>query len=240
MGKPLIVAIDDERAILAMLSMALSAAGYEVSTAGTVAELRALDTSRAEIFIVDLSLPDGNGLALVKEFQSKPACGVIILSGRAGETDQVLGLELGADDYVTKPFRMRELVARVNAVHRRIARSTDIGAGGNGAKDAADLIDVSFDGYKISFQARRVWGPGGDEIALTTAELDLLMALLRRRGAVLNRDQIMAQMKGRDWVASDRAVDGLVSRLRRKLPAVAPRTTPYIRTVHGSGYAFVG
>lgn len=236
---PLVVAIDDERAILAMLSTALAAAGYEVRTAGTVAELRALDTSRAEVFIVDLSLPDGNGLALVKEFQTRGGCGVIILSGRNDETDQVLGLELGADDYITKPFRMRELVARVNAVHRRIARRPDPGTETIASEDAADVIDVSFDGYKISFTARRVWGPHGDEISLTTAELDLLLALLRRRGAVLNREQIMAKMKGRDWVASDRAVDGLVSRLRRKLPPALPRTTPYIRTVHGTGYSFV-
>lgn len=238
MTLPLIVVIDDERAILALLSTALSAEGYDVRTAGSVAELRHLDTADTRVAIIDLSLPDGNGLSLVKEFRRKDDCGIIILTGRNDETDQVLGLEIGADDYVTKPFRLRELVARVNAVHRRTLRTASAGEATEPATTPnAATIDGSFDGYAISSSARQVWGPDGAEIDLTTAEFELLLALLRRRGAVLARDQIMAQIKGRDWIASERAVDGLVSRLRRKLPAVAPRTAPYIRTVHGVGYA---
>ena len=237
MTLPLVIAIDDERAILTMLSSALTAEGYQVRTAGTVAELRAIETDQAKVAIIDLSLPDGNGLALVKEFRRKGDCGIIILTGRSDETDQVLGLEIGADDYITKPFRLRELVARVNAVHRRAAAAAPASATAEAASATSAVIDCAFDGYKISSSARQVWGPDGAEIDLTTAEFELLLALIRRKGAVLGRDQIMAQIKGRDWVASERAVDGLVSRLRRKLPAVPPRTTPYIRTVHGFGYS---
>lgn len=236
MTLPLVIAIDDERAILTMLSTALTAEGYQVRTAGTVAELRAIDTDKAKVAIIDLSLPDGNGLALVKEFRRKGDCGIIILTGRSDETDQVLGLEIGADDYITKPFRLRELVARVNAVYRRAAAALPVSEGTE-ALAASAVIDCAFDGYKISSSARQVWGPDGVQIDLTTAEFEVLLALMRRKGAVLGRDQIMAQIKGRDWVASERAVDGLVSRLRRKLPAVPPRTTPYIRTVHGFGYS---
>jgi two-component system torCAD operon response regulator TorR len=236
MTLPLVIAVDDERDILSMLSSALTAEGYQVRTAGTVAELRALDTDQAKVAIIDLSLPDGNGLALVKEFRRKGDCGIIILTGRSDETDQVLGLEIGADDYITKPFRLRELVARVNAVYRRAAAVAPASEAVE-ATAATVVIDCAFDGYKISSSARQVWGPDGAQIDLTTAEFEVLLVLMRRQGAVLGRDQIMAQIKGRDWVASERAVDGLVSRLRRKLPAVPPRTAPYIRTVHGFGYS---
>ena len=236
---PLILALDDELDILEILRMALGSEGYEVITATTAAEFRSLHAENdVSLFLVDLSLPDGNGFSLVRELRKTTDRGIVILTGRASETDHVVGLELGADDYITKPFRQRELVARVNAVIRRtnIAEPEILGPALVAAKPTI-VIDFTFDDYQISVQSRRIWHKTSGEIVLTTAEFDLLLALLRRRGQVLDRDQLMNAMKGRDWESYDRAIDGLVSRLRRKLPAVG-RATHYIRTVQGIGYAF--
>ncbi len=246
MKTPCILAVDDEPEILALISTALSAEGFEVVTAGTVAEFwRRYSECNAEICIVDITLPDGNGFNLVKELRRRSDCGILVLSGRESETDHVVGLEIGADDYVTKPFRLRELAARVSAVHRRCSSASAGSLVPSGrsqpepeAPSSGSPADFTFDDYKISLAARRLWGPGMVEIELTTAEFNLLAALVRRRKQVLSRDQIMNAIKGRDWESYDRAVDGLVSRLRKKIP---PRDAEpqYIRTVHGIGYSFI-
>ena len=237
--KPTILAVDDESEILSILRLALEADGYQIDTATSAAEFRLrLSMIEPELVIVDLGLPDGTGFDLVREVRMRGPVGIIILTGRSSETDQVVGLELGADDYVTKPFRPRELVARVNALHRRLVAMTPPAPPG---RDAAALAireaDFRFDGYRVSIGARQVWAPDGAEVALTTSEFSVLLALLEARGRVLSRDQIMTAARGRDWESYDRAIDGLVSRLRRKLPRPGGEA-PYIRTVHGIGYVF--
>ena len=243
--KPKVLAVDDEEAILSLLDASLSEEGYDVLTAATAAEFRRLQAeNQIDVFLIDVGLTDGNGFSLVKELRHSSNAGIIMLTGRTSETDHVVGLEIGADDYVTKPFRIRELAARVNAVYRRTAAHHDqvlVGAELSVApvQVQAPSVDFSFDGYKLSLAARRIWAADGSEIVLTTAEFDLLAALLRRRGQVLDRDQLMNAMKGRDWESYDRAIDGLVSRLRHKLPASNP-AAHFIRTVHGVGYSFTG
>lgn len=236
--KSLVLAVDDEPEILELLRVSLEIEGYEVLTTSTAAAFRARAAEQdISVFLIDLTLPDGSGFALVKELRPTQKGGIIILTGRSSETDHVVGLEIGADDYVTKPFRIRELAARVNAVYRRV---------GNGLTVVPEAVptaprptfDFEFGNYRLSVGARRLWQEGGAEIELTTAEFDLLVALLRRRGHVLDRDQLMNAIKGRDWESYDRAVDGLVSRLRRKLQP-DDGTKSYIRTVHGIGYSFV-
>jgi two-component system, OmpR family, response regulator len=244
--KPRILAVDDEPEILAILCQALESDGYEVETAGSAAEFRIRFAQGGhELCIVDLGLPDGTGFDLVREVRSAGPAGILILTGRSSETDHVVGLELGADDYVTKPFRPRELVARVNAVHRRVA---PLFGGGQTAPAAAPAsvpavsgptIDHTFDGYRLSSTARQLWAPDGSEVMLTTAEFSVLLAMLERRGRVLSRDQIMTLARGRDWESYDRAIDGLVSRLRRKVQRPDGQGH-YIRTVHGIGYVFGG
>ncbi len=241
--KPKVLAVDDEQAILSLLDASLSEEGFEVLTAATAAECRKLHAeNRIDVFLIDVGLTDGNGFALVKELRHSSNAGIILLTGRTSETDHVVGLEIGAADYVTKPFRIRELAARVNAVYRRTSANQDqvlVGAELPVSPSQAPAVDFNFDGYRLILAARRVWAADGGEIVLTTAEFDLLASLLRRRGQVLDRDQLMNAMKGRDWESYDRAIDGLVSRLRHKLPASNP-AAHFIRTVHGVGYSFTG
>ncbi len=237
--KPLVLAVDDEPEILELLRISLESEGYQVLTTTTAAEFRTLHAQNdVAVFLVDVTLQDGNGFSLVKELRLTSNRGIILLTGRASETDQVVGLEIGADDYVTKPFRVRELAARVNAVFRR-TNHVPVPAPDTSTISAqpSTAVDFEFDQYQLAVSARRLWHRETGEIILTTAEFDLLVALLRRRGQVLDRDQLMNAIKGREWESYDRAIDGLISRLRRKLPAEG-RAAHYIRTVHGIGYSF--
>lgn len=240
--KPKLLVVDDDPDILTLLNNALSGEGYDITTTSSAAEFRAAARDGDfEIFMIDVTLQDGNGFSLVKELRQSSDCGIILLTGRTSETDHVVGLEIGADDYVTKPFRIRELAARVNAVHRRTSQrapSPPVTASTPPPSvPAPSASEISFDGYRLDAGSRRLWSAEGTEIDLTTAEFELLLALLRRRGQVLSRDQLMNAIKGRDWESYDRAIDGLVSRVRRKIPRVGGGS-PYIRTVHGIGYAF--
>ena len=240
MSRPTVILLDDDIQISRLLDEALSEDGCDVRLVRTIAEFqRAQADQHFDINIVDLGLPDGNGLSLIQELAQDPSCGVIILSGRAAETDRVVGLEIGADDYITKPFRVREVLARVHAVLRRLQKHPAASVHPVGAAEPGEELGgtIHFDSYKLDLGARLLYGPDGSEIALTTAEFNLLAALLHRRGQVLNRDQLMNAIKGRDWESYDRAVDSLVSRLRRKVPPPGGRSH-YIRTVHGIGYAF--
>ncbi|MCG6112856.1 MAG: response regulator transcription factor [Paracoccus sp.] len=246
MNTPCVLAVDDEPEVLALISSALTMEGYHVITAGSVAEFRDKDsTYNADIYIIDISLPDGSGFNIIKKIRQNSDRGIIVLSGRGSETDHVVGLEIGADDYVTKPFRLRELAARVNAVHRRTSSSISIGQQREQSKTnlaarslSREIVpDVSFGHYRLSFSARRIWTLDMVEIDLTTAEFELLSVLVKKRNHVLSREQIMNEVKGQDWEAYDRAVDGLISRLRKKLPP-SEGLSHYIRTVHGVGYTF--
>lgn len=240
MTRPNILILEDEDQLSSLLDGALSENGCEVSTAKTIAEFRERQAARNfDIYIIDLGLPDGNGLTLIQEVAQEPTSGVIILTGRAAETDRVVGLEIGADDYITKPFRVREVIARVNAVFRRTQQVQAVMKQDTGEPQSASTTaeTIEFDGYRLDLGAWLLFSPDGSEVNLTTAEFNLLAALLRHRGQVLSRDQLMNAIKGRDWESYDRAVDSLVSRLRNKLPPPEGRSH-YIRTVHGVGYAF--
>ncbi|MBC7156277.1 MAG: response regulator transcription factor [Rhodobacteraceae bacterium] len=241
--KKRIIVLDDEPEIVRLIESGLEDDGYDVVSVQTIAAFeKAVAAQTFDLHIVDLGLPDGNGLQVIQNLRRGGDCGIIILSGRGSETDRVVGLEVGADDYITKPFRVRELVARVHAVLRRTAApgtAVAEAAAAAAPEPAAQAAQHSFDGYRLDPAARQLFGPDGAEIALTTSEFNLLAALLERRGQVLNRDQLMNAVKGRDWEVYDRAVDGLVSRLRHKIPRAGGQSH-YIRTVHGVGYAFSG
>jgi DNA-binding response OmpR family regulator len=228
--------MDDDATVLDAVAHALHSAGYRVRQARSRAAFeKAAKDPAIDIFIIDAMLPDGGGLENAREVRSRTDAGIILVSDRNDEIDRVIGLELGADDYVTKPLRMRELTARVNAVYRRTAplrRHAGLGRAGT-APPEPELL--SFHGWTMDVPARRVIGSSGQEADLTTLEFDVLRVLASRRNRVQSRGQIMDAVRGADWAACDRNVDGVISRLRRKLypDGAGPQT---IRTVHGVGY----
>lgn len=236
MHRPRVLLLENELALQKPLGDALAAEGYQVTAISTIAGFRKISAQDCvDLYIIDQNLPDGNGISLVRELAQRDSCGILVLSRSDTEADHVLALELGADDYIVKPVRIRALVARVGAILRRCERTR---LDQRGALSDAGF-DFAFDGYQVNSAARQLFSPSGAEIILTTAEFDLLIALLRSRGSVCHRDHILTLMKGRAWVASGRTIDGLVSRLRRKIPPNTAKHRSYIRTVHGVGYAFV-
>lgn len=240
--KPKVLVVDDDPSMLTLIQRALCDEGYEVLTASSSAAARAVVANDAvNLCLIDLTLPDDNGINLVREFRAVSSVGIIILTGKAEETDQVVGLEVGADDYIIKPFSIRELRARVNAVYRRSKNQTlPATLGGNAAarrtRDAAP--DFQFGTHSCFISARRMLDADGQIIALTAMEFDTLVVFLNNPDRVLTRDQIMSAVRGQDWASYDRSIDGLVSRLRSKLEGGVDGSVSRIATVFGVGYCY--
>jgi DNA-binding response OmpR family regulator len=229
--RPTVLVLDDDPAVLRLVEAALRDEGVAVLAGETVAWAeRTLAATPVDLCIVDLDLPDGNGLALIRDLRACSEMGIIILTGHGAEDDQLVGFEEGADDYVVKPFRIRELRARVQAVLRRAQQ-------GARHEEAAPAPDHTFGRYRVYLGARQVLDEAGQEVTLTPMEFDALTAFLQNPNAVLSRDQLMTAIRGRDWASYDRSIDSLVSRLRAKLPA-ANGERPSIVTVYGIGYCY--
>lgn len=224
--------VEDEADIRRLVCDVLEGYGYTVQAFGSGRDVRqAIRREPPSVCIVDLGLPDMDGLSLVRELWEDVRFGVIILSGRASVSDRVLGLELGADDYIVKPFEPRELVARVNTVIRRREQLTVAAAGAENAK--ARFADWTFDPGNLTLTAT-----DGHQEALTAAEASLLAALLRSPKRVLSRDQLQGEVAmDRDDFPFDRSIDVRISRLRKKLERDA-KTPKLIKTVYGAGYLF--
>jgi len=219
-----VLIIDDDERLGALLTEYLGRFGFAV-TAVTHPEAGLRAVKNAEIVILDVMLPDMDGFAVCRKIRETSRVPVIMLTARGDVMDRIVGLELGADDYLPKPFEPRELVARIQAVLRR----------GKGAEDdeviRAGALEVNWTTHSARLN--------GEDLALTTAEFALLGLLVRNRGRVLSRDRILDETRGVDWDSFDRSVDILVSRLRQKLGDDAKRPA-YIRTVRGTGYSFIG
>ncbi|GAB2513290.1 two-component system response regulator CreB [Lysobacter humi (ex Lee et al. 2017)] len=216
---PRILLVEDEHAIARTVEFALRGEGFEVVHALTGGDaLRAAAATPFDLAVLDVGLPDVGGFALCRELRRDRALPVIFLTARDAEADRVLGLEIGADDYVAKPFSPRELVARVRAVLRR-SQPTGNGAG-------AFMHDA--EGHRVLYHGRL--------LDLTRYEYGLLAALLQRPGAILTRAQLMDRVWGGDSDSTDRTVDTHIKTLRAKLRAVAPEADP-IRTQRGLGYS---
>ena len=226
---------EDDPDVRELISATLSGEGFEVLLAGSAAELRNLeDQSEIDLFLLDLTLPDDSGFSLAKEIRESSDAGIIIVTGRAGETDQVLGLELGADDYITKPFRPRELLARVHAVLRRRKAGPSTG---DDAQVTVDRTVLQFLEWRLDLDARSLHAPDAATVPLTTAEFELLLVFVESPKRVHSRDFLLDHIHGREWAGFDRGIDGLVSRLRKKIEA-DPRHPEIIKTVRGVGYIF--
>lgn len=220
---PHILIVDDDREIRDLLARFLGANGHKVTTARDGREMRrAWSAAHHDAVILDLMLPGEGGADLARWLRARSGVPIIMLTALSGEEDRVTGLELGADDYVPKPFSPRELLARLRAVLRRAA-------GGAGAPAA-----WRFCGWTVEPARRRLLDPGGVEIPLTGGEYELLLALVERADTVLTRDMLMDLLHGRQAGPFDRTIDVAVARLRRKLGDSG--AAQLIKTVRGGGY----
>ena len=219
--------VDDEAALREPLAEYLARQGFSVVQATSAAEARSrLRDGQVDLVLLDIMMPGEDGLSLCRHLAETQAVPVILLTARGEATDRIVGLEIGADDYVVKPFEPRELVARIRSVLRRSAR-------GAVPAEADELLE--FDGWRLDPVKRRLIDPEGALVAISSVEFRLLMAFLENPRCVLDRDRLLDMVQGREAHLFDRAVDNQVSRLRRKVE-VDSRNPQLIQTVWGGGY----
>jgi DNA-binding response OmpR family regulator len=222
-----ILVVEDEAAIAEAVRARLSSEGYRVRVAHDGPQaIHASADERPDLVVLDLMLPGMDGLEVCREIQKRDWIPVLMLTARTEEADKVAGFAVGADDYLTKPFSMRELAARVRAIIRRMERIEDMTP-----SDSVTRFDLTVDA------ARRRVTKGAEEVGLTPLEFEILLTLARSPGVVMSRDQLMDRVWGYRDYAGGRVVDSHVARIRRKLGDEAAEPQ-YIRTVHGVGYAF--
>ena len=230
-----IAVVDDEVDVTLLLANYLNSQGYRVTQVHDGRSLMALMSADVPaLVLLDLGLPGEDGFSIARQLREHWGCGLVILTGRGDSVDKVVGLEVGADDYVTKPFDLRELLARIKAVLRR---TLTIDASGPGAADAA-RSKLRFAGWELDTAARHLTGIQGQEIALTSGEFDLLCAFAHHPGRVLSRDFLLERTRGREAGPFDRTIDVQVGRLRKKLEADA-ESPQIIKSVRGAGYILV-
>lgn len=238
---PHLLVVDDDPGIRRMLSRYLSGEGFRVSAVENGAALReCLARERIDLVLLDLVLPGEDGLRLAREIRERSATiGIVMLTGRSDMVDTVVGLEVGADDYIAKPFQLREVLARIRSVLRRLQPSASKEPMPQAGPEAAPAAVVRFDGWQLDLGRRELTAPDGSEIPLTTGEFDLLATFATHPGRVLNRDQLMDLTRGRQWEAIDRSIDAQVARLRRKIEP-DPKHPTLVKSVRGVGYMFTG
>jgi len=223
-----ILVVDDDREIRELLARFLEMHGFRVTTARDGRELRRLwPGARFALVVLDLMLPGEDGLALLRFIRGEGRTPVVMLTAMGEETDRIVGLELGADDYLAKPFNPRELLARIRAVLRRADTASE--------RNEAPAATFRFAGWTLETARRRLISPAGVEVPLTGGEYELLATLADRAGRVLTREMLMELLHARAAGPFDRAIDVAVSRLRRKLDDDA-RNPALIKTVRGGGY----
>lgn len=230
-GSPHILIVDDHREIRELIARALTKEGFRISVAADGRAMRkVMADARIDLIILDLMLPGEDGLSLCRALRAESSVPIIMLTAKGDEIDRVVGLEVGADDYVPKPFGSRELIARIRAVLRR----TQADGKGDQPRRAGRY---RFDRWRLDTGARELQREDGVTVPLSTGEFDLLIALIERPGRVLNRDQLLDLARGRTASSLDRSIDTQVSRLRKKLEQ-DPNEPKIIKTVWGGGYMF--
>jgi two-component system, OmpR family, response regulator len=233
---PRVLIVDDDGQIRQLLAAFLKENGLDVALARDGVEMRAaLGAQPIDLLVLDLMLPGMGGLELCRELRRTSSLPVIMLTAKGDETDRIVGLEVGADDYLAKPFNPRELLARIKAVLRR-SRS-------EGASSTSTRSGYVFDGWRIDLLRRELINPEGALVELSGAEFDLLIAFIDSPNRILSRDWLLETARNRTSEVFDRSVDVLVSRLRRKIEhggdgAQEPKTE-VIKTVRGAGYLFM-
>ena len=231
MNHETILVVDDDTVICNILDRYLTAAGYRVKTAGNGEEMyQRIKLYSPNLIILDLKMPGKHGLELARELRKQSDVGIIILTGSEESVDKIVGLELGADDYIPKPFDERELLARVRSVLRRVMQTAN-------TVDHADKSVARFLDWTLDLAAHELRSPSGKEVRLTSYEFQILETLVHNANRVLSREQIMENLTGRDWIPSDRSVDVLMGKLRKKIEK-DPHNPVLIKTIRGAGYKF--
>ncbi len=230
-----ILVVDDQADVRAVLRECFEMDDFIVSEAETGAQASNILASKSvDLVTLDLKLGGENGLEIARRIRGQHNVPIVMITGKGDPIDRVVGLELGADDYIAKPFHLREVLARVRAVLRRYDQASVAHT-----PVAVPGTRYVFDGWTLFLQRRELTSQAGENQDLTTAEFNLLVAFLEHPSRVLSRDNIMDILKGHDWSPFDRSIDALIVRLRRKIEAQsdAPRL---IKTVRGVGYVFAG
>ena len=236
---PLVLVVDDEPELCSLLAEYFGRNGFSVRTAADAALARiAVAEQPPALAILDINMPGENGLSLARWLrEAHPRVGLVMLTTAGEAVDRIVGLELGADDYLPKPFEMRELLARVRAVLRRAEAPAPVVAP-NAEATAISSRRVAFGVCQLDLDERRLLGNDGNDIEISAAEFDLLALFARHPNRPLNRDQIMEQAHNRGWDVFDRSIDLRIMRLRRKIER-NPDKPELLRTVRNVGYVFV-
>jgi two-component system OmpR family response regulator len=230
-----ILVVDDDREIRNLLSKFLTKNGLRVSVAADGREMRrVLAEAKIDLIVLDIMLPGESGLALCGQLRATTTIPILMLTAVGEETDRIIGLEMGADDYMPKPFNPRELLARIRAILRRTEDRAAIAVAAEAESDPL----FAFDGWRLHPARRQLLDPSGQLIELTGGEFDLLVTLVERPQRVLSRDRLLDLTKGRAASLFDRSIDVQIGRLRRKLENAAPGGGGLIATVRGGGYMF--
>ena len=223
-----ILVVEDDPITQTMLAQYLRDSGYAVRVSGSLAQARdTLRTAPADVLLLDINLPDGDGFSFARELRQHSTIGIVFVTQRTGECDRILGLESAGDDYITKPVRLRELLARVRALLRRQRLYR--------AVSPVDTV-LTFDRWLIDLRRRELALLGGNVLSLTPRELDLLAALAMARGAPLTREYLLEIVSKRGHTVDARTVDTLIARLRHKMSSFSTATRCPITTVVGVGY----
>lgn len=232
-----ILVVDDDPQVRRMLRRCLEGEGYAVSEAAGRAEMHgALEAAKIDLITLDLNLGGEDGLSLAREVRSTSHIPIIMITGKGDMIDRVVGLEMGADDYIAKPFHLREVLARVRSVLRRAVAPAE--AGPETPPDPPPETHTRrFDDWVLDLHRRELADAEGRPCELTSGEFALLAMFVERPNRVLSRDQIMDLVKGHDWNPNDRSIDNQIARLRKKIEA-DPRNPRLIKTVRGVGYSF--
>lgn len=233
---PHVLAVDDDESVRNLISEYLTENGYRVTAVGSGRDIDpVMKSDPVDIILLDVKLPGEDGFSLARGIRQMSNVPIIMLTGQGHEVDRVLGLELGADDYLVKPFSPRELLARIRAVLRRSeSRAPD--GDNSGARRESELRAYRFSGWELSTGTRRLLSPAGNRVELTNGEFALLVSFLKSPARVLSRDQLLESSRLHDDIY-DRSIDVQILRLRRKIEA-DPNEPKLIRTERGAGYYF--
>ncbi len=229
-----ILVVEDDTFVQKALRLYLEGEGYRISTCDNGADMHALMAKDpADLAIMDLKLPNDDGFELTRQLRDKYSVGIIILSSKDDSIDRVVGLEIGADDYVTKPWDERELLARIRSVMRRVSDRQQASSSSNSGEQRL----ITFNGWILNLDSRELKDPDGGKVELTSGEFSLLNEFIEKAGRVLSRDHLLSAIYSRHWEPFDRSIDVLVTRLRRKIEQDS-RHPEIIKTVRGTGYMF--